>query len=72
MKKREILKMIKRHCAHCPLKCDADCRLHPLKDGIDPTPRKPPTQKQLEALMLSSKRIDEQAREYRENREAGI
>lgn len=74
MTKNDILTAIRRHCRHCPLKCDEECGLHLLKDGIDPTPapRREPTQKQLDALMLSSKRTDEKAIEYRKRRETDI
>ena len=56
------------------MKCDDECDLHSLKDGIDPTPppRREPTQKQLEALMKSKRRMDEKAVEYRKRMEAGI
>ena len=65
MSKHEILMTIKRHCEHCPLKCHEECRLRKLKNGIDPDPRKPPTQKQIEALMRSRRRTDKKAVEYR-------
>ena len=37
MTKKEILSHIRKHCKQCPLRCDGQCDLTPLKDGVDTT-----------------------------------
>lgn len=61
MTKKQVLSRIGRHCNKCPLRCDENCPLFKLKDGIDTTKEKREmTEKQLLNLKGYQRKISKE------------